>query len=221
MRALISICMLAAPSALYAGEDYQSSLKKGDQFSRSGNYDSALSEFTTAVSQAANNTQKALALSKQSYVLTFKKKDYDAGKKKAEEALALEDVKPIGKVTALHSLAQCQMKKEKNHDAAEKNLKKALAFEGVDWAKPSLKMSLGDCYRFSWQNKSALETYQSIIDMADVPNGTKAVAHLNKGLIHQYALRENDKAKACYASAVKLNAGLKSEVDNHLKKMTP
>jgi tetratricopeptide (TPR) repeat protein len=162
-----------------------------------------------------------LALAKKGYVLAYEKKDYAKAREAVDEALKVEGLAPVARVTALQVLAQCQMKTDKNYQEAAGNLEAALKLEGVDWAKPGLTMDLGNCYRELHDDPKALATYQQLIAMANADKAMKAGAHLFCGFIYQYGLKEAENAKKSYAAAVELRPDLKKEVDGHLGRLAP
>lgn len=212
-------CALSV-GVLCAAENYQASLKAGDENRKSNKPDAALTEYEAAIGLAANATESSLAFGKKGYVLAFDKKDYPAAREQVRKALALESAGPIAQVTALLVEAECLMKADKNFKEAAAVLEKAGALEGVEWAQPNVALTLGDCFRFSGQFDKALVSYQKVVDLSLADSGVKAVAHLNMGLTWQYDRTDYDKAKASYATAVALRPDLKSEVDTHLAKIS-
>lgn len=204
---------------LRAGDSYESSLKAGDSQLTAQAYDSALSEYDAALLQAANETERALALSKKAYILAFGKKDYASARDLAETALAIGNVQPVGQVTALQVLAECQMVSGNDYASAAITLEKATALTGVDWAMPALLLSLGDAYRLSGNFDEAMTVLQRLVDMPSADAGLKAVAHLNMGLTHQYGYQNPAMARAEYEKAVVLKPDLQSEINTHLAKL--
>lgn len=213
---LLALVLLVGSAGLRAAGDYPASLKAGDERLQAKNFDQALVEYRAALAQAANDTETGLALGKQAHVLASGQKDYAAAKPLAEKALALPNAKAVARVTALQALAECQMRGDKDFQAAAKTLVQALALDDVEWAQPSLRLSLGDCYRGCGQFEEALAVYQRVVETKTVDSGTRAVAQLNLGLTWQYNLKDCEKAKAAYATAVKLLPRLQQEVDGHL-----
>ncbi|MBU0679278.1 MAG: hypothetical protein KJ626_14345 [Verrucomicrobia bacterium] len=221
MRSILAITLVISISvgSALAADTYQASLKAGDEMMGQQNYAGALAEYTAAVGQAATDTETALAYSKKAYVLAFKEKNYAAAKEQAEKALAITDVQPIGHVSALQALAECQMKVGEDYASAATTLKKAAALEGVDWAQPEIHMALGEACRFSAQFDEAVRVYGELIEMPNVSVGMKATAYLNKGTTHQYSLKQNAAARNAYAEAVALKPDLQGLVDGHLARM--
>jgi tetratricopeptide (TPR) repeat protein len=216
---LLASVLIIAPAGVRAAEGYGESLRAGDAALAAGKSDVALQEFESAVSQSKSDGERSLALGKKGYVLAFAKQDYAKAREAAEKALEVEQLAPVARVTGLQVLSQCQMKADKDFVAAQENLEKALALEGVDWAKPALALSLGDCYRSNGNLDKALETYQSILAMEKAAPNIKAGAHLCSGFIYHYDRKDADAARKCYASAVSLRPDLKKEVDGHLGRL--
>ena len=212
------LIILAAGSA-HAADSFVESLRAGDAAMNTGKSDLALQEFEAAVSQSSSDGERSLAFGKKGYVLAFAKQDYANAREAAEKALEVEQLAPVARVTALQVLSQCQMKADKDFVTAQTNLEKAMALEGVDWAKPALALSLGDCYRSNGDLDRALETYQSILTMDNAAPNLKAGAHLCSGFIDQYDRKDAAEARKCYASAVALRPDLKKEVDGHLSRL--
>lgn len=212
------LIILAAGSA-HGAESYGESLRAGDAAMGSGKPDVALQEFETAVGQSKSDGERSLALGKKGYVLAFAKNDYAKAREAAEQALEVEQLAPVARVTGLQVLSQCQMKADKDFVAAQANLEKAMTLEGVDWAKPALALSLGDCYRSNGDLDRALETYQSILKMDNAAPNLKAGAHLCSGFVYQYDRKDAAEARKCYEQAVALRPDLKKEVDGHLGRL--
>ncbi len=211
--------LLIASMNLFAGDSYQASLEAGDSLRAAGNANGALAEYKTALEQAANDTEKSLALGKQGVVYVYDIKDYGAAKAAARQALDFDVTKPVARVTALQVLADALMKADSDYAAAAAALEKAKALEGVEWAMPSIALSLGDCYRFSGKFEEAVQSFRSVLDMGNADNMVKAVASLNLGQTYQYSLRIPEKAKQAYYQAKELNPGLAAEIDDHLAKL--
>ena len=221
IRGGIAAAVIGFKSVALAATNYTASLQAGEFLQRSGNAEGALAEYSTALSQAANATERALALAKKATVFAYITKDYAAAKEAAQGALAMSNALPVARVTALQILAECQMKAEGDNVAAAKTLEEALLLSGVDWAKPTLLLMLGDAYRFSGQYTMALSNLQELQDLSDADPGTKALGWLNTAFIYQYGLKDKDKARAAYADAVRLKPDLKAEVDRHLAELPP
>lgn len=197
---------------------YSELLKAGDEYRAARKYGLALTEYAVALTQADNNTERALALGKEGMIYVYDQKEYAAARHTADAALQLEDTKPIAQVTALKVLAECQTKVDKNNAAAAETIERALKLKGVDWAKPHLSLKLGDCYRFSGKVDEAVATYKKVTEMPMANPTIKAIPYLNIGTIYQYNLQDFDKAKAAYANAAQLKPDLKKEIAGHLAK---
>ena len=203
---------------LGAAESYEGSLKAGDALLAEKSYDLALTEYEAAGLLAATPTEKGLALAKRGVVFVDQK-NYASARQAAEEVLAMTSVRPVARVTALQVLANCEMKEDKDFAAAVGTLEQALELEGVDWAQPTLTVTLGDAYRFSGKFDKALEVYGRVADLPAANEVIKSIAWLNMGLTQQYSLHDGEMAKECYQKAVQLNPGLKDEVAGHLEKI--
>lgn len=202
-----------------AAETYAASLSAADAALGKGDADTALTELAAALAKATNGGEKGLALAKKGYVLAFIKQDLPGARAAVDESLKIEGLAPVAKVTALHVLAQCQMKADKNFSGAQASLIEAKALQGVDWAKPGIESSLGDCYRDLRQLDKALESYNALLGMANAGADLKAGANLNIGFIYQYDRKDFAKAKEYYAAAVSLQPTMKTEVDRHIASM--
>ena len=221
--ALLSSCCLVlsiASLSAHAAGTYAESLAAADKALGAQQNEGALSELATALSQSTTPGERALALAKKGYVLAFAKQDYAGARLAVEEALKVEGLAPVAKVTALQVLAECQIKAEKNFSGATGNLQSALALEGVDWAKPALTMSLADCQRSVGDLEQALVSYRRVLDLAGAGPDLKAGAHLNIGFIYQYDRKDFAKAKESYSAAVALRPNLQTEVNGHIGRMS-
>jgi len=199
---------------------YAESLAAADAALASGNTDQTLTQLGVALQLASNDGERALALAKRSHVLAFSKQDYTNARVAADEALKIQNIEPVVKVTALHALGQCQAKADKNLQAALGNFQAAMVLQGVEWSKPSVGTSLAECYRDLGQLDKALETFQSITAMAGAGADLKAGAYLNIGFIYQYDRKDFVKARDAYANALKENPSLQAEVESHQIKMS-
>lgn len=220
LRSSLYLALSIGALTAQAAGTYSESLAAADKALGAQQNDTALTELDAAITLSASDGERALALAKKGYVLAFTKKEYAAARSAVDQALKVEGLAPVAKVTALQVLAECQAKAEKNFASAAINLKEALALEGVDWAKPSLTMSLADCYRSIGQLEEALTYYRSVVNMADPGADLKAGAYLNIGFIYQYDRKDYAKAKEAYASAVQLRPALQTEVNGHVGRMS-
>lgn len=219
---LIAALALAFAGALipaFGADTYQASLSAGDSARGAKNYTAALAAYQEATTQATTSTERALALAKQALVLAFDTKEYAKASDLAKESLSVQGTKPVARVEALRALAECQMKADEDYAAAIETLEEATSLSGVEWALPSLTLSLGDCYRFTGKNTHAIEVFQKIFEMPEAPKDIKAIAYLNTGCIYQYGLKDGDKAKEAYGKAVEFKPSLKGEIDEHLGRL--
>lgn len=215
----IAMLTLAALAPATHASAFREAIQEGEALRKSSSYDQAIAAFDKAFASAANNTERAIALGKKAYVLAYDQRDYMAAKPIAERALALPDIHAVAQVTAMRVKAVCLMKGEKDLAAAAETLTEALELDGVDWAKPSLALMLGDCYRLSAKPKEAIEAYSRVFDMDNARTVVQAIAHLNIGMAYQYGLRQNQSARTAYEQAVALDSNLQRNVDTHLSKM--
>jgi len=212
------LLLLIGGHAALAAEGFTASLQAGDAAFNAKDYATAAREFSAAADQASGTGEKSLALAKQAYIKGVQE-DWAGAKALAREALAIEEIKPVGKVTALEVLGRVQMRHEKDFTGAVKTLEEARQLEGVEWAIPIITLMLGDCYRQTGEPEKALTAYGDVSSLNQSNPFMKATASLCAGLTQQYDLRDVDKAKVAYAKAVQLNPGLKKEVDAHLSKL--
>lgn len=213
--------LLAAALSAPAAENYTASLKAGDGHRDARNTELALSEYGAAAAQAANGTERALAIGKKAVVFAYDQRNYAAARVAAEEALRIPDIAPVARVTALQVLAECLIKADKNYPAAAKLLEEAAQLPDVDWAQAAIALSLGDCYRLSGQFDQALSSLGLVMNLPTADDNMKAIANLNMGFTYQYGLQDAEKARAAYAKAVALKPALKAEIDTHLAKLAP
>jgi len=216
MGIICSICLLLGPNPGWAA--YPDSLKTGDTARAKGESEAALAAYVQAEGEASNDTETALALSKQAHVLAYDNKDYEAAEEKARAALAISGVEPIGHVIAHQALAEC-LEKKMLYSEAINTLEQALTLQGVDWARSGLLLALGDAYRFSGIGSKGIEAYEKVIALPDASAKLKAVAYLNIGLTEQYGNRNPEAARAAYEKARGLDDSLSGEIDGHLGKL--
>ncbi|MEI8340518.1 MAG: hypothetical protein WCH43_03155 [Verrucomicrobiota bacterium] len=217
---IVTLLFALNATGMQAADTYEKTLQTGDEHQFAKMYTEALADYDTALGQAENDTERGLALSKKAYIYAYTLKNYPAAKEAAENALKLENTRPVARVTALQALAECQMKATpKDYSAAAKNLETAMKLEGVDWALPGLALSLGDCDRFAGQFDEALIAYKRVLDSTAAKPDLKGIAYLNMGLTYQYDLSNFDQAKESYKKAVELNPALKKEIDEHLARI--
>ena len=215
---LAAALLALATAPMHAADTYDASLRAGDEHRMKKEYEPALAEYEAAFGLSSNDGMKALALGKKGGVY-LDQKNYSAAKQAAQQALEYKELAPVAKVIALQVLGDCQLKDEKDYVGAIDTLEQAVLLQGVDWAQPSVNLSLGDSYRLSGKFDKALETYQKIPAVSGASNGIKAIAWLNIGITYQYNLRYEAQAKAAYKKVVELNPGLKTEVDEHLSRI--
>jgi tetratricopeptide (TPR) repeat protein len=217
LAACLALSTALLPAAR-AADTFAGSIDLGDQLRRNADFPAAIAAYASAQTQAANDTERAIALSKKADLYAFSARDYAKARTEAEQALALT-ADPVGHVTALHALAEVQAKLDQNYPVATATLEKAVALPGVDWAQPNLLLSLGDAYRLGNRFEDALGAYNRLLARPAVDPNLQAIAHLNIGITQQYNLVNATAARAAYAQAVALNPGLKGEIDNHLSRL--
>ena len=215
---LLAALLAFGIAPLHAADTYDASLKAGDEHRVKKEYEPALVEYEAAFGLSTNDGMKALALGKKAGVF-LDQKNYSSAKQAAQEALGFKNLAPVARVIALQVIGDCQLKDDKDYVGAIDTLEQGLLLEGVEWAQPSLNLSLGDSYRFSGNFDKALEAYQKIPAVPGASDGIKAIAYLNIGLTYQYNLRDEAQAKAAYKKVLELNPALKNEVDSHLSRI--
>ena len=218
--------VLALPVALLAlsllvgmGPSFRDLLGEGDSLRQKEDPAGAIAAYDRAREAAVSPTDTALAWSKRAIVEAYDDQAYESAMKSVEAALAVEDARPVGIVSAMQVKALCLMRDKEDYAAAAEVLDKATELEDVDWAKPNLRLMRGDCHRFSGERERAVEVYQEVADDQSARDALRGVAMLNVGLVHQYELRQADEAREAYERAVELNSGLKAEVGRHLEKL--
>ena len=211
--------LIVIPAQHAAAEAFPDAMQQGEALRKEGKHEEAVGSFKEAFRHARNDTERGLALGKQAYVYAFDLEDYEKARPLAKQALALEEAKAVSNVTAMRVIGQCQMKGDKDYDAAAETIAEALSLLGVDWARPSLAMMLGDCYRLSKRPYQAIYAYSTVNLMEGTNDAIKGVAWLNIALTHHYTLRDAEAAKEAYDIAVKLNSGLSEEINGHLKRL--
>lgn len=216
-RAALILGLTAA--TLIAADSYPVSLKMGDEYRGSGDFELALQEYDAALNQAGSEGEKALAMAKKAYVLAVDQKNYSAGRALAEQALAVEGLQSVAEVTALEVVARSQMNADRNFAGAVETLNKATRLAGVDWALPNLNLMLGDCHRETGDFNKAVDAYKKVLDLPSADNAIKGVAYFNMGMTQQYSLQDPSDAKRSYKKAEELNPGLAGEIAGHLSRM--
>ncbi len=216
---LVSCLTIFVQPIAMAAANYNDSLKAGDDAMNAGNLDLAMQEFEAAIGHAVAEGEKSFAKAKKAYVLAFRKKDYAAARKELEGVVSINTLSPVAQLTVLQVLAECQMRGDRNFLEAAVNLEKAAALPNVDFARPYVRLALADCYRETGDFPKALDTCRAVLETAGISPQTQASAHFNMGMTYQYGMKDVENAKKAYAEAVKLNPGLKGEVDSHSSKM--
>ena len=215
------VAVLVACLACHAAAESPSAqaIKAGEQARADKDYDAALAAFVRAEEVAGSATDVGIARGKRAYIHAYDLKDYDAAMVEAAAALELEDTHPVARVTAMRVNAQSLMKAEEDYESAMIVLEEARDLEDVEFAQPTIGLSLGDCYRFTKRYGDAIAAYESVLSMPNANDGIRAVAHLNVGMTYQYNLREPHNAEPAYAAALELNPGLEKAVATHRKNM--
>jgi tetratricopeptide (TPR) repeat protein len=208
--------MLHFPATTFAAGSYSESLQAADAALGAAQPEVALQEIATALTQAANDGERALAVAKKAYVLAFSRQDYSGARQAANQALEVEGLAPVAKVSALQALAQCQIEADRDIAGAITSLETAMQLPDVDWAKPDIGFTLAESYRESMQLNKAFDTYQRVTEMANAHADMKANSYLHMGFIFQYDRKDAAGARQAYAKAVELRPTLQAEVDRHL-----
>ncbi len=231
-----ALVLALSPFAASVAKEFQELIRLGDE-NRSSNPDESVSLFDKAFDAAPNDTDRGIALVKKAEVFAYNKNDMATARSLADQCLALKEVQPVAKVTAYSVKAHCMMNQDSDYAGALDLLNTALLLEGVDWAKPSLLIKVGDCHRMMGDPKKALKAYEAItststsgsmnwdvsanhsILLTNIDRGIIGTAHLNIGITYQYSLRDNNKAKKAYDDALSYLPHLRGEVDGHLSRM--
>lgn len=202
-----------------AAEDFATAIKAGEKLQADKKPAESIKAFEEAADVAANDTEYGIAVAKKARVQAFDLTDYASARVLVDEVLAINDLHAVPKVMALEVLARCQWKGDNDPAAAAKTLDQATKLEGVDWARPGVLLSLGDCRRDGGNGAAALEAYEKVLKLPGLSKGLEAVTWLNIGITQQYALRDADAAEKAYAKALTANGSLAGEVANHRKNL--
>jgi tetratricopeptide (TPR) repeat protein len=213
-------CLLVTLTA-GAQESFEAAVAQGDSARGVADVPSALAAYRTAANLAVNDTERGIALGKQAEVQAQLVKDFSAAKALAEQSLALPDAHAVSRVVALQVLAASVVGQDENHARAVSLLEEAARLEGVDWAKPTVLLSLGDARRMSGAFDEALAAYGDVLALPGIAPAIAATAHLNTGLTYQYSLMQPAAARDAYARAVELQPGLAGEINAHLARLSP
>jgi tetratricopeptide (TPR) repeat protein len=217
LRLIWLICL--TPVLLRAESPYTTALKEGSALQAEQQYPEALAAYEKAEALGASPTEKGLAMVKRAHILSYSLEDHDAAMKLVEAAGKLGDLKPVAEVTRLQVRAHCLMKQKEDYEAAAKDLETALQLKGVDWAYPTLALTLGDCHRLGGKPQDAIRVYLTLARDGAHSAKSRSVAWLNIGMTYQYNLRQADKARLAYQQAEKLDPGLGSTIHGHLQSL--
>jgi len=80
---------------------YPELLSTGDEYRAAGKFSLALTEYATALTQAANDTERALAMAKEGMIYVYDQTNYAAARHTVDAALQLNNVQPVALVTLL------------------------------------------------------------------------------------------------------------------------
>lgn len=216
---VLSLLICALPAfTLRADALYTRTLQEAAELKARREYAKALETYDMAVQRASTPMEEALAEIKKAHLLTYSMDRHGEAFAISDQVLKVKDLKPVVEVTARQVRARCLIKDGDYEDAA-KDLVRGLELEGVDWARPGLILSLGDCHRFTDEPEKAIRIYRRLTDDADMGDKSRGVAWLNIGMTYQYNLRGKDDAREAYRKALSLNDELESGIHVHLESL--
>ncbi len=191
-------------------------IRRADELRSQGQYQESLAVLNQALQHADDDTDRGIIFGKQAEICAFDLRDFQRAKKFSSQSLQQALAKPVSVVVALKARAHCEMHGDKDFESAEQTLLAALKLPGVEWAKPTMLVMLGDCYRQLGDVRKALESYKKSTEMEDADAELKATAVLNCGLTYLYDLKQPDKASIFFREATRINPLLAEEVRVHL-----
>ncbi len=191
-------------------------IRRADELRSQGQYQESLAVLNQALQHADDDTDRGIIFGKQAEICAFDLRDFQRAKKFSSQSIQQTLAKPVSVVVALKARAHCEMHGDKDFESAEQTLLAALKLPGVEWAKPTMLVMLGDCYRQLGDVRKALESYKKSTEMEDADAALKATAVLNCGLTYLYDLKQPDKACMFFGEATRINPLLAEEVRAHL-----
>lgn len=191
-------------------------IHRADELRSQGLYQESLAVLNQALQLAEDVTELGIILGKQAEICAFDLKDFQRAEKLSSQSLQQTLADPVSVVVALKTRAHCEMQGDKDFDRAKQTLLAALKLPGVEWAKPTMLVMLGDCYRQLGDFSNALDSYEKTNALKDADAALKATAAFNCGLTYSYDLNKPDKARLFFAEAMRMNPLLAGEVRAHL-----
>jgi len=191
-------------------------IHRADELRLKGQFQESLVVLNQALQFAEDATERGIILGKQAEICAFDLKEFRRAEKLSSQSLQQTLTDPVSVVIALKTRAHCEMEGDKDFDSAKQTLLAALKLPGVEWAKPTMAVMLGDCYRQLGDFSNALESYKKANELEDADATLKATAVLNCGLTYLYDLGKPDKARMSFVEAVRMNPLLAEEVRKHL-----
>lgn len=188
-----------------------------DTLRSEGNFQESLMELGRAFQRAETDAERGVILGKQAEILAFDLHDYSSARGLVKQSLQQPHAGPVSEVIALRVRAHCEMQGDQDFSAGKKTLLAALNLPDVQWAKSSIKVMLGDCYRNLGDPAEALRSFEEVAREDSVDGLLRATAFLNCGLTCFYDLKQPEKSKKFFAEAVRLNPLLAEEVRAHLE----
>ena len=189
---------------------------RADTLRSEGKFQESLTELSRAFQRSETDAERGVVLGKQAEILAFDLHDYSRARGLVTQSLQQLDAGVVSEVIALKVRAQCEMQGDKDFGAGKKTLLAALKLPEVQWAKPSIRVMLGDCYRSLGEPVEALRSFEEVAQEDSVDGLLRATAFLNCGLTYFYDLKQPEKSKKFFAEAVRLNPLLAEEVRTHL-----
>ena len=187
-----------------------------DTLRSEGKFQESVAEFSRAFQRAETDAERGIILGKQAEILAFDLHDYSRAQDLVTQSLQQLYAGAVSEVIALKVRAHCEMQGGKDFGAGKKTLLAALKLPEVQWAKPSIRVMLGDCYRNLGEPVEALRSFEEVAQEDSVDGLLRATAFLNCGLTCFYDLKQPEKSKKFFAEAVRLNPLLAEEVHAHL-----
>ena len=196
--------------------DVSGVILRADTLRSEGKFQESLTELSRAFQRAETDAERGIILGKQAEILAFDLHDYSRARGLVTQSLQQLHAGVVSEVIALKVRAQCEMRGGKDFGAGKETLLAALKLPEVQWAKPSIRVMLGDCYRSLGEPVKALRSFEEVAQEESVDGLLRATAFLNCGLTCFYDLKQPERSKKFFAEAVLLNPLLAEEVRIHL-----
>ena len=187
-----------------------------DTLRSEGKFQESLTEFSRAFQRAETDAERGIILGKQAEILAFDLHDYSRAQDLVTQSLQQLHAGAVSEVIALKVRAECEMQGGKDFVTGKKMLLSALKLPEAQWAQPSIRVMLGDCYRSLGEPVKALRSFEEVAQEDSVDGLLRATAFLNCGLTCFYDLKQPERSKKFFAEAVRLNPLLAEEVRTHL-----